>query len=71
MDTPSARTIIDDRGGYAVVAKALGLTPSTVNTWWIKDRLPPWRRDAVLALAKAENQTRPRRRRADQQEQAA
>lgn len=54
MEAPSVKTIINDRGGYIAVARALGVKKTTVHTWYRKDKLPSWRRDAVIALAKVE-----------------
>lgn len=56
MEAPSVKTIINERGGYAAVAAALGVKRTTVHTWYRKDRLPPWRREAVISLAKVEPQ---------------
>jgi hypothetical protein len=53
------KEIINQRGGAAVVAKALS-TPdrpvpkTTVRSWCDANRLPWWREDAVMALPKVQ-----------------
>jgi transposase-like protein len=47
---PTVQDLIDRRGGYRAVARALGVPPTTVHSWRRVNRLPHWRRDALLAL---------------------
>lgn len=75
MAKPSVREIVDARGGYRVVADALttpgdAVAPTTVHGWCRSNRLPPYRREAVLALPEAECLIR-RRRQGDHSQAAA
>ncbi len=65
MANPNVKKIIDDRGGYRVVAEALSkalghrVPPTTVHAWWRKEEFPAWRVAAVLALPKLSKQVSP------------
>jgi len=43
--------LIDKLGGTVAVAKALGLTASTVSSWKTANSIPNWRMDGVQHLA--------------------
>lgn len=63
MATQTVKKIIDERGGYVAVAKALStpqidLPKTTVHTWYRTNKIPWWRRDAVLALPKKAKATK-------------
>lgn len=47
---PGAEKLIEDRGGYRVVAALLGWPPTTVHTFVRLDRAPQYRWDAIAAL---------------------
>ena len=49
----TAEQIIVDLGNTTAVATAIGLTPSTVQSWKEANFIPEWRRDALIALAKS------------------
>jgi hypothetical protein len=60
MAHPDIKKIIDERGGYRAVARALSekvghrVPPTTVHAWWRKNEMPAWREAAVMALPKVE-----------------
>ena len=45
-----AKQLIDDRGGYRVVARELNWPATTVHTFCRTDRAPKYRWDAIQAL---------------------
>jgi hypothetical protein len=47
---PGARQLIDARGGFRVVARALGWPATTVHTYCRTDKAPRHRWDAIAAL---------------------
>jgi hypothetical protein len=72
MAKHSVKKIIDERGGYVVVAHALStrehtVAKTTVHTWWRKNAMPGWWESAVLALPKQPNRAKARKRAAEQQ----
>lgn len=44
--------IMDELGGFAKIADATGIPPSTVHSWKRSGFIPEWRRPALVALAK-------------------
>lgn len=51
----TADQIIETLGNTTAVATALGLTPSTVQSWKEANFIPDWRQDALLSLARRLN----------------
>jgi hypothetical protein len=51
----TATQIIKALGDSTAVAKALGVTPSTVQSWKEANFIPDWRQATLLALAKKKN----------------
>lgn len=50
MQIEGAKKLIDERGGYRVVADTLKWPPTTVHTFFRHDRAPDYRWDAIKAL---------------------
>lgn len=50
MQIEGAKKLIDERGGYRVVAEALKWPKSTVHTFYRHDRAPDYRWGAIEAL---------------------
>jgi hypothetical protein len=46
-------SVFDKFGGIRPMANKIGLPSSTVNSWHAKRKIPAWRHDAILEVAKA------------------